>query len=74
VSFALTFLIFCSSFLQYLGLQDYREILAYFSAAEQMDAFSRGLFDSRPVVLYVSGTVFFLFLTQRVLQARRLKS
>jgi ABC-2 type transport system permease protein len=74
MAFAATFLIFCMSFLSYLGLQEYKDVLSYFSATEQMETFSKGVFDSRPVVLYLSGTVFVLFLTQRVLQSRRLKS
>jgi len=51
-----------------------QDLLAYFSAPEQMRTFSKGIFDSRPVVFYVSGTVFLLLLTQRFLEARRLKS
>jgi len=39
-----------------------------------MDSFSNGIFDSRPVVFYVSMTVFLLLLTQRLLESRRLKS
>jgi hypothetical protein len=38
-----------------------------------MRSFSAGLFDSRPVVFYLSGTVFFLVLTHRVMAGRRLK-
>jgi ABC-2 type transport system permease protein len=74
VSFAVIFFFFCLSFLSFLGTGEHRELLSYFSATEQMDTFSKGIFDTRSVVLYVSGTIFFLFLTQRMLQARRLRS
>jgi ABC-2 type transport system permease protein len=39
-----------------------------------MDNFTKGLFDTRPVVFYGSFTFLFLFLTQRLLQARRLRA
>jgi hypothetical protein len=38
-----------------------------------MRSFSAGMFDSRPVVFYLTGTAFFLILTQRVMAGRRLK-
>jgi ABC-2 type transport system ATP-binding protein len=48
-----------------------RELTAYFSALEHMSEASRGFFDSRPVVFYLSLTVFVLFLTFHVFQSRR---
>jgi ABC-2 type transport system permease protein len=36
-----------------------------------MGEFSRGLFDTRPVVFYLSMTLFTLFLTFHVFQYRR---
>jgi len=51
-----------------------REFVAYISSTQHMETACRGLFDSRPLVFYTTGTVFFLFLTQRVLEARRLRS
>jgi len=50
----------------------WREALNYIFTLEQMRAFSAGLFDSRPVVFYLSGTVFFLILTRQVMAGRRL--
>jgi hypothetical protein len=38
-----------------------------------MRSFSAGLFDSRPVVFYKSGTVFLLIQTRQVMSGRRLK-
>lgn len=49
------------------------EIIGYFSAIEHMAAFSLGIFDSRPVVFYLSMTAFMLFLTMQVLQYRKWK-
>ncbi len=40
---------------------------------EQMHDFARGVVDTRPVVLYLSLTGFFLFLTLRVVESRRWK-
>lgn len=48
-----------------------REITAYLSALEHMSEASRGFFDTRPVVFYLSLTVFTLFLTFHVFQSRR---
>ncbi len=49
------------------------QVLASLSFFEQMHDFSRGVLDTRPVVLYLSLTVFFLFLTLRVVESRRWK-
>lgn len=48
-----------------------RELTVYFSAIEHMMEYSRGIFDTRPVVLYLSLTAFTLFLTFHVFQSRR---
>ncbi len=49
------------------------EVLASLAFFEQMHDFARGIVDSRPIVLYVSLTVFFLFLTLRIVESRRWK-
>jgi ABC-2 type transport system permease protein len=49
------------------------QVLAALSFFDQMHDFARGVIDSRPVVLYVSSTLFFLFLTLRVVESRRWK-
>jgi ABC-2 type transport system permease protein len=73
--FVTIFVIFSMNFLPSLGADtDSKNLVSYISAAEHMDLFSRGYFDTRPVVFYLSGTAFFLFLTQRVLEGRRLKA
>lgn len=50
-----------------------QEFTFYFSTTEHMAEFSRGLFDTRPVVFYLSMTAFTLFLTLHVFQYRRWK-
>jgi ABC-2 type transport system permease protein len=49
------------------------EALAGLNFFEQMHDFARGIVDTRPVVLYLSLTFFFLFLTLRVVESRRWK-
>jgi len=48
-----------------------RELLGYFSAIEHMGTFSRGVIDTRPIVLYISMTVLMLTLTYQVFQSRK---
>src|SRR5207245_1080175 len=49
------------------------QVLACFALAHQMHDFTRGVVDARPVVLFVSLTFFFLFLTLRIVESRRWK-
>ena len=49
------------------------QALGCFSLVEQMHDFARGILDTRPMVLYLSLTVFFLFLTLRSVESRRWK-
>ena len=49
------------------------QVLGCFALFEQMRDFARGVMDTRPVVLLVSLTFFFLFLTLRVVESRRWK-
>ena len=48
-----------------------RDLLGYFSAIEHMGTFSRGIIDTRPIVLYVSMTVVVLVLTYQAFQFRK---
>lgn len=43
----------------------------YISATTHIQDFARGLIDVRTVILYVSGTLFMLFVSVRVLESRR---
>jgi ABC-2 type transport system permease protein len=49
------------------------QVLGCFALFEQMRDFARGVMDTRPVVLLVSLTFFFLFVTLRVVESRRWK-
>jgi ABC-2 type transport system permease protein len=46
-------------------------VLNHFALFDQMGDFARGVVDTRAVVLYVSLTFFFLFLTLRAVESRR---
>jgi ABC-2 type transport system permease protein len=47
--------------------------ISYVSFLEHLQNAGLGVFDTRPIVYYVTMTAFFLMLTQRILQGRRLK-
>lgn len=49
------------------------QVLGSLSFFEQMHDFSRGILDTRFIVLYLSLTLFFLFLTLRIVESRRWK-
>lgn len=51
-----------------------KELTYYLSPLQHMMDFSRGIFDSRPVVFYLSATALVLFATFHVFQYRRWKS
>lgn len=46
-------------------------VFHYLSCSEQIAAFSRGLIDTRPIVLYLSMAIFTLCLTKRIVDYRR---
>jgi len=48
-------------------------IFEYIAMSKHMDLFARGIVDTRPFVYYLSFTVFFLFLTLKVVESRRWK-
>lgn len=77
IAFTLICLTFFVSLLSFLFLNAssfLRELTYYFSAIEHMGEFSRGIFDTRPVVFYSSMTFLCLFLTFHVFQHRRWKA
>jgi ABC-2 type transport system permease protein len=49
------------------------QVLSCFALRDQMTDFVRGVADTRAIVLYLSVTFFFLFLTLRVVESRRWK-
>ncbi len=76
ISFALGIALFLLSFLSFIvppqpGWQS--RVFSHISMIEHMRDFSRGVVDTRPVVFYLSLTLFFLFLTLKVVESRRWK-
>lgn len=49
------------------------QLLSCFGLFDQMNNFARGVVDTRTLIFYVSLTLFFLFLTLRVVESRRWK-
>jgi ABC-2 type transport system permease protein len=49
------------------------QFLGHLSLLRHMEDFVRGIVDARHVVFYITGILFFLFLTQRVVESRRWK-
>ncbi len=49
------------------------QVLSSLAIFDQMHDFARGVVDTRPIVLYLSLTLFFLFLTLRIVESRRWK-
>jgi ABC-2 type transport system permease protein len=49
------------------------ELFRYLGLVEHMEDFAAGIVDTRPIVLYVSLTGLFLFLTLKVVESRRWK-
>jgi ABC-2 type transport system permease protein len=77
IAFAMISLMFFLSLLSFFFLKAssaLREFTYYFSTIEHIGEFSRGLFDTRPMVFYLSMTLFTLFLTFHVFQYRRWKN
>jgi ABC-2 type transport system permease protein len=74
VSFCTITLLFFLGLIQFILLDvsaGTRELLGYFSALEQMGTLSRGVFDTRPIVLYLSMTAVMLTLTYQAFQSRK---
>ena len=47
------------------------QVVHFVSVSDNFDRFSKGIIDTRPLVLFVTTTAFFLFLTVKVLESRR---
>jgi ABC-2 type transport system permease protein len=56
-----------------MGDGRWARLLDELSLLRHMDDFARGILDSRHIVLHVTVTFLFLFLTQRVVESRRWK-
>lgn len=51
----------------------FQDLVGYFSSIEHMMNFSRGIFDTRPIVYYLTMTTLMLVLTYQVFQSRKWK-
>ncbi|MEY2537742.1 MAG: gliding motility-associated transport system permease protein [Verrucomicrobiota bacterium] len=74
ISFCAITLLFFLGLVQFILLDvssTMRALLGYFSAIEHMGTFSRGVIDTRPIVLYLSMTMVMLTLTYQVFQSRK---
>lgn len=72
VCFALITLAFFAGFIPYITRVDaVREVGSYLSSVAHMLDFSRGAFDTRPVGFYLSGSFLMLFLTVKIIEARK---
>jgi gliding motility-associated transport system permease protein len=74
ISFCVITLLFFVGLIQFILLyvsSAMRDLLGYFSALEHMGTFSRGIIDTRPIILYVSMTILVLALTYQAFQSRK---
>jgi ABC-2 type transport system permease protein len=74
ISFSAITLLFFLGLVQFILLNvsaATRDLLGYFSALEHMGTFSRGIIDTRAIVLYLSMTVLMLVLTHQAFQSRK---
>jgi ABC-2 type transport system permease protein len=74
--FAFLMVIFFASLWRYIPHTDAftLEIISYISGIEHMQNAVLGIYDSRPVVFYISVTTFILVATKSILEGRRLSS
>lgn len=49
----------------------WRTVLSYVNVLHHFEDFSKGIFDTKAIVFFLSCTVFFLFLTVKILESRR---
>jgi ABC-2 type transport system permease protein len=74
ISFCAITLLFFLGLVQFILTEvsaEMRQSLGYFSSIEHMGTFSRGVIDTRPIVLYVSMTIVMLSLTYQAFQSRK---
>ncbi len=74
ISFCAITLLFFLGLVQFILLDvsaAARDLLGYFSALEHMGTFSRGVIDTRPIVLYLSMTIVMLTITHQAFQSRK---
>jgi ABC-2 type transport system permease protein len=74
ISFCTITLLFFLGLVQYILLDvsgATRDFLGYFSALEHMGTYSRGIIDTRPIVLYLSITTLVLMFAHQAFQSRK---
>ena len=74
ISFCAITLLFFFGLIQFVLLDvssGMRDALGYFSSIEHMGTYSRGIIDTRPIVLYLSMTALMLALTYQAFQSRK---
>lgn len=72
ITFALLIFFFSFGLLENLvNNEGVREAFGYLNLWNHMDEFAKGIVDTRRLVYYLSGTLFFLFLTSRALEDRK---
>lgn len=74
ISFCVITLLFFLGLVQFIILDisgATRDFLGYFSALEHMGTYSRGIIDTRPIVLYLSITMLVLMFTHQAFQSRK---
>ncbi len=49
----------------------WRNVLGYINILHQFEDFSRGILDTKSMVFFLSGTIFFLFLAVKAMESRR---
>lgn len=74
ICFAVLNIAFFTGFLAYVGRDEsVRNVATYLSSVEHMRDFARGAVDTRSILFYVTGTVFMLFATVKVVESRKWK-
>ncbi len=72
VTFAVLMVLFTFGLLENLVNDDrLRQAFGYLNLWEHMNDFGRGILDTRRLVYYVSASAFFLFLSARILEAKK---
>jgi ABC-2 type transport system permease protein len=72
LAFAMLFVLILLGLLDSLvNTQALKDLLGYVNLLQHMDDFGKGIVDTRRLVYYLSGTLFFLFLTARALEAKK---
>ncbi len=72
VSFGFGLLIFSASFVSYLiNYASIKPFMEYINIMDNTMKFSQGIFDTRPVIYFISLTIGFLFISVKILDSQR---